>query len=470
MSKIDVEKIKISPFEFDTIVEVVIEKTINDHSTMFVSGIVKDGSEISHVTSASEGTSVKCENDGQVYFDGVLKSVEIACEGELYSIKINAVSNTIKLDTVKYRRSFQDNSQSYESIVNEVIGKKSGITTFNADKTTVENIILQYDETDWEFAKRLASHTQDVLIPILGSNPAFHFGATDEGTAVFNTEKYTISRDFDKLRLMSEEEEPLTDKDVTIYTAETDEFICDIGEKFTLNGIDLRVCHMHLSFINGALVIVYSLCDKKAIAAPKYYNQNFIGLVLDGKVLEVKDDNVKLHLNIDDKQDAGTAHLFVYATNYSTESHTGWYVMPEEGDNVQLYFPKADEKYAYAKSSIRLDDTERTADPLVKYWRTSFGKEIKMDKDEILITSKDDETFIQIRDDKKIGIHIITPHPVVVNSGSTVNIESADDMKLISGKSIFIHAKKSIELVGDSSSITLKASGIDEKGRLIREN
>ena len=42
MNIIDVGKIRISPFEFESILEVRIEKGLNEHSTLYVSGIIKD--------------------------------------------------------------------------------------------------------------------------------------------------------------------------------------------------------------------------------------------------------------------------------------------------------------------------------------------------------------------------------------------------------------------------------------------
>ena len=473
MNPIDVGKVKISPFDlfdFDSILEIKIVKELNDHSTLYVKGVVKDSKKIVPVTSATEGIKIKCENDGLVYFEGVLQNVKIECEGELYRLEIYAVSNTILLDTVKHKRSFQDNEQTYQQIVTTVIGEGASVK-YNADEMKVENIILQYNETDWQFAKRLASHTQDVLIPITSDEPAFHFGTPDPDTDGVNldTDKYFISRDFDAFRSMSEEEKPLSAEDVTIYTVETDCFLCDIGEKFVLNGNDLRVRGMALSLVNSTFKVVYTLSAKKAVSTPKFYNSSITGLLLDGEVLKVENDNVKLHLAIDkEKPDEGKAHLFVYATGYSAEGHTGWYVMPEKGDTVQLLFPTEDEKYAYAASSVRRDDTERTSDPLVKYLRTPFGKEIKFEEKEILITAKDEKTFIRINEDT--GIEIIAPHPILINSGSTIKVQSKDDMTLITDKSLFMQAKKSIEMKGGGSSIKLDNSGVDIKGEEVREN
>ena len=444
MKPIDVGKIKVTPFEFESILEINIQQEINEHSTLYVCGIIKDDMQVKPVTEMMEGANVKCENDGQTYFNGVLQNVKITCADKVYRLEVQAISNTALLDTAKQRRSFQDNDQTYEEIVKTVIKGQSGSVAYNASEMKVKNIILQYNETDWAFAKRLASHTQDVLIPITSDKPAFHFGAPDKGGAKLEASDFTISKDFNAFRRMASEEQPLTAEDVTIYTVETDDLICELGERLNLNGNDLLVRRIAISLINSALSIVYTLSAKKAVSAPMIFNRAITGLVLGGTVFKAEGDNVKLQLDIDNEKYEDRAHLFKYATGYSAEKHTGWYVMPEEGDTVQLMFPNEDEKNAYAVSSIRQKDTEKTSDPSVKYWRTAFGKEIKMDEREILITSKDDETLIRINEET--GIEIITPNPVLIQSGAAVNIESKDDMTFLTEKNLFVQAKDSIEM------------------------
>jgi len=452
MKYIDVGMLKISPFEFESIIDLKIEKTLNEHETLYVCGIIKDELQETPVTSADAGTSITCVNDGVFYFKGVLQSVKITHVEDIYKLEAYAVSNTILLDTVKHKRSFQDNGQTYQSIVETVISKDGGQATFNAPEMTVENIILQYNETDWEFAKRLASHTQDVLIPITADNPTFHFGATDAGGAQMVTNNYAISKEFRRELL---EGDPLAVEDISRYVVETDEYICGLGENFSLNGSDLRVCQISLSYVNSALKIMYYLSAKKSISTPKFYNPAITGLILDGTVMEVVCDTLKLRLDDDTErgveEDTYEEHLFKYATGYSMETHTGWYVMPEEGDTVQLVFPIEDEKFAYATSAVRRDDTERTGDYLVKYLRTSFGKEIKFDRNEILISALDDTTFIRINEDEQNGIEIITPHPILIQSGSTMNIESEDDMTITTEKNLYIQAKESIEIVNEGN-------------------
>ena len=465
--RIDVGEITISPFEFDSIVELKIEKRLNAHSTLHARGVVKADTNFESLTKIVEDVEIKCKNGDRVYFCGVLKNIKLTCVGSVYNLEIYAISNTVLLDTQKHKRSFQNNAQNYESIVKTIIKDKNGAVTYSAPTTMVKNIILQYNETDWEFAKRLASHTNDVLIPKTDDNPAFYFGVSGSVGAAIKNNDYSISKNIERLRHMETEDNLLTEDNITVYTVETDEFVCDLGDKVKLNKIetDLYVCHLLLSFTNASLVLVYKLCAKEAVSAPKAYNRDIIGLTLDGKVLKVEKDKLKLHLGIDDKQDEGTAHLFKYATRYSTEGHTGWYIMPEKGDTVQLLFPAEDEKDAYAASSIRQEDTDRTSDPLVKYWRTTFGKEIKMDDKEILITSEDDKTYIRINMDS--GIDIITPKPIKISSGDNIGISSKKDINISAGGKLLASANKNMKLSSSGSSIKMDGSIKMDAGEII---
>ena len=459
MNQIDVGKLKVSPFTFVSIEEIRIEKALNEHSTLYVCGLVSEEDNITPVKDMTQGTPICFENDGHVYFSGVLTNIKIKCEGSQYRLYAHASSNTILLDVTKHRRSFQDNEMTYKSIVEYVIQEEEGTVEYHADEMTVENIILQYDETDWEFAKRLASHTQDVLIPIVSEDkPTFHLGVPDGEAEMKVRNEFTIERNFNAYRGMSNQENPLTDEDVTFYTVRLGEYVCELGEPFNLNGMDLHVFRLSLSLIGSALTVDYVLASKEALSSPKRYNRAIIGLTIDGKVLSMTDDRVKLYLVTDIEEDEPTAHLFKYATGYTAEKHTGWYVMPEVGDTVQLYFPAEDEKFAHATSSIRQEDTTRTQDHMVKYWRTADGKEIKLDRDEILITAHDageigsEITYIRLHETRGIEIH--TPRPISIWSGGTLKMESVGDMTIATQSNLLINANSSITMANGNNIMT----------------
>jgi hypothetical protein len=463
---IDVGLIKVAPFEFETVSEIRIDKRINEHSTLYVRGLVKDIFETGPVTDSTEKTPVTFSNDGKVYFNGVLSRINISRCDAVYCLEVYAVSHTVSLDVRKYKRSFQDNGETYESVVKRIInsGESIGKVIFNAPESKVDRILLQYNETDWDFAKRLASHTNSVLIPVTASGtPSFYFGVQEEGSGDIDTHNFAISKDFDLYRRMVDEP-GFAEGDSVTYTVETDDFLdYELGGKINFNGQTLYVRRASMRLADAAMFCTYALAPKAAISAPKIYNRDITGLVLEGTVMKAENDDIKIHLSIDQDEynrldsditpDVEKAHFFEYATGYSAEGHTGWYVMPEEGDMAQLLFPKEDEWYAYASACVRQDDTERTTDPLVKYLRTPFGKEIKLDEKEILITSRDDETFIRINEDT--GIEIITPKPIRISSGSTMDIFSEDDMTITTKKNLTITADASITMINDKNNVNI---------------
>jgi uncharacterized protein (DUF2345 family) len=126
--------------------------------------------------------------------------------------------------------------------------------------------------------------------------------------------------------------------------------------------------------------------------------------------------------------------------------------MPEVGDTVFLTFPSADEKDAHAASSLRQSSTGRTGNPAIKYLRTTYGKEVKLEEKEVLITAVDDTTYIQINQDT--GIKIFTDKPIQIISEDTLDITSKDDMTIATegnlsistDKNLTVTAKESIEM------------------------
>jgi len=157
MTEIDVSKIKVAPFEFISYKEFKITKLLNEHATLYIRGFVEDEKQIQPLLNAQGDTEVTFSNGDDIYFEGVLENAEIDCQkGEVYELIVKAIGNTILLDTEKHNRSFQDNGQTYKEIVTDIVSPAGSTATYNADTKTAENIILQYEETDWAFAKRLA--------------------------------------------------------------------------------------------------------------------------------------------------------------------------------------------------------------------------------------------------------------------------------------------------------------------------
>ncbi|WP_312019191.1 phage baseplate assembly protein V, partial [Bacillus paralicheniformis] len=91
---------------------------------------------------------------------------------------------------------------------------------------------------------------------------------------------------------------------------------------------------------------------------------------MEGKVLEVKKDQVRVHLTIDGVQKKEEVTWFPLATPYTAEGHSGLYSPPEVADCVHLAFPTHPEEAAIVRHSVRKggDANPKTALYKSSYW------------------------------------------------------------------------------------------------------
>ena len=85
-------------------------------------------------------------------------------------------------------------------------------------------------------------------------------------------------------------------------------------------------------------------------------------------------------LEIDKNQEESKDYLYSFGSNYTTEGSTGWYIMPEIGNKVELYIPIKSEGSGYLRKILREDrkENEKTQDTVIKYLGTIDGKELKV--------------------------------------------------------------------------------------------
>ena len=86
-----------------------------------------------------------------------------------------------------------------------------------------------------------------------------------------------------------------------------------IGDKIEFKQKDFYVNQFEAKLHKGDLIYKYRFCRNKGIWVDKIYNENIEGASIEGKVLEVSGEKVKLHLNIDENQDPLKVAWFYYA-------------------------------------------------------------------------------------------------------------------------------------------------------------
>ncbi len=470
----EVGRYEIEPFDLERILELRLTEKVNEHARFSLRGVLKEGCKDSMAEEDWEEKTITLKEEGKILFCGVATDIGIVCENGIYYLEAEAVSWTIKLDCQGKKRSFQEKGLSYYDIAKKLAKEAGGKVECYAQEKKVKNLLLQYRETDWEFLKRLASHSNSVLIADpKGKNPKFTFGAEKKEEykdEVDSGENFAVRKKVSRYRKISPDEElGYKEKDAVEYTLQTDHAAFETGDMVKRNGKALYVKEADIHLKGSVFTCHYRLVTKKGLSVKKAIHPYISGLTLEGTVLKPEGDTVKVCLAIDGRQDEDKAYPFPYATGYSAEQHTGWYVMPEKGDTVQIIFPSEDENKAYAVQSARQEDTDKTSDPGVKYLRTPDGKEIKLDREEILITAKDGVTYVKINETS--GVDIITDKAVqvtsggniTVSSGGAVSMSSAGNFSINAGGSLSVTAADSVTMTCHENSVKLEtpATGIE---------
>ena len=452
--------LQIEPFKLVSIQELTLIKKMNEHTTLRFTGIVPEEARDTYVemTEARSAIEVNQLNHLGVptpLFKGVILNVQVSAIRGIYSIEVEAASSTYQLDIKQKNCSYQDKTMTYTSLFKLLNPFYPGLDII--DEATkgakLDKFTLQYRETDWQFLKRLASRFHTGLVPAATfDKPKFHFGVP-AGRAKGKLEDYhytTRKKLADYLVYTENGNEGMGEQDFLYYEVETDQVLA-LGDYVTFQQQTLYVYEAYTTMKDGLLKHLYTLSTKNGMNQPEIFNDEIAGLSLEGKVLEVAKDHLKVHLAIDDKQDKAKAHWFLYATSYTAEGHSGWYCMPEINDFVHIYFPSHREEEGLSSSSVRknLDTTatNKLDDPSTKYYRTAFGKEIKMSPTEIVITAQDGDIFIRL------------------NEASGIEIYSKKDIKLISEADISVNASKNILLSAEEEiSLQCKESKITMNG------
>ena len=177
----------------------------------------------------------------------------------------------------------------------------------------------------------------------------------------------------------------------------------------------------------------YRFMQKKGLGVLSYGEEHYIGCSLAAEVIAVKEDKVQVKLVGEERLKQKHTLWYPYATVYSTPDGTGWYCMPETGDEVRLAIPGKEEKEAYVTSSVHLDtDNEERKNPEEKILKTKYQKEIRFTPDSIVITNNQGNR-IELRDQE--GIQIVSAGSLSLEAAKEVTLSSDSGSLLIAGAS-----------------------------------
>ncbi|MGQ4680720.1 contractile injection system protein, VgrG/Pvc8 family [Paenibacillus polymyxa] len=466
------DNILIHPYELVELEQLTLTKKINEHTRLYFTGIIPEDMQDSYVETTEKNTVIEVSQQNELgeskpLFSGIALSVEVKVVRDVYYLEVEAISHTYRMDIQQRTRSFQYTKMTIPQMLEQIGKDYEGLDVIDGATggEPIGRIAIQYQETDWAFLRRMASRYHTSLMPVARfDSPKFYFGIEDSpAQTVLDHTRYTVRKQMLPFRYFQENEQAkVNENDFIFYEVETDE-VLDLGAQLTFQGHSLYVIEAYTEMRQGLLRHQYVLASYKGLRQKGYYQEKLAGASLGGVVVDVRQDQVRIHLDCDKKQAVDQAHWFNYSTVYSGGGHTGWYVMPEKGDPVSLYFPGSREEDGVAGSAVRRADRgsghNKFSNPQMKIWRTPHGKEIRLGPDELVVTGKDGAIFIKL--DDKEGIHIM--------SNKKVSISAGGNLSLSAGKTMNLSAGSELRMDCNGSHIQLSGSA-DMKGSEVKSN
>ena len=156
-------RIETSPFQLLSLVEFESILKKNEHGCVKVSGYISAEEKDRLMTMISEETWGDIwfydETGGKnILFCGYMEDLRIRAEADTFLLTALLKTGTGKMDMGEHIRVYQNASTSCQKILETMVqGYTDGKILMGTEAGNTGRMVVQYKETDWEFAKRLAA-------------------------------------------------------------------------------------------------------------------------------------------------------------------------------------------------------------------------------------------------------------------------------------------------------------------------
>lgn len=460
-----------APCNLEAIHSFYVKRQINDHDEARIKGCISESALLYLKSCVGDTTvfSLFFESDGtkQLLFSGVLLKAETEELNGQQEVTLHLAGLTKTLDYRKKVLDYQDEAKTGKGIIEGIMQAYPDISCqIAAGAGQIENFLLQFEETDYEFIRRVLSlEHQPFFTRSEGGGSEIYFGWAKSG-ASFELNLVSYEMEFDGAGYEADRKNRLgsvNGKEYWNYRAVREEFL-QIGDEVHALGRTLFVKAAEYSRVRGVSRNCYLLCEEAGMYAYGRRNDNITGISLDGTITKVLRDRVKIELDATPKTGEAKAKWFSYSTAASSGDGSGWYCMPEIGEQIRLYFPTEKEEEAYVVCAVRSGGQAsgggRTSNPKNKSLATKDGQELKFTEDGTDLSCAGGTASIKLNKDGTLDI--ISMGDLDLSAGNSISIRAEGEL--------FIQAKGKISLTNKKGSSLEMLEQIEAKGKVIKNN
>ena len=440
------DQIQISHFDFLTIRSLEIDQEVGKHACARIYGYIRDEDMEEYQYQVLEPiwvtvTAQEDTGEKRVLMKGMVAGFSFMRKNHVCEMTLILKSGTYQMEGANHFRSFQDTGMSYWDVlekVNQPYGN-TGIIGEECMKAAPLDFLLQYQETDWNFVKRIASRFGLSVTPAADQEGVFYYvGGKNYTTYELPAmTPHQVRKRVDAfMRQASNGMGSKSEQDYLEYEISSRE-IYDLWDLILLGYEGGHVAKIHSEYKGEELIHTSDLRSWNAMGTTPEFNLSYSGCSFCGVVEGVKGDLVQIRLYEDENAEQGTRRWFPFSTGYSSPDGAGWYCMPEIGDEVRLQIPDKQEEHAYIISAVHKETAKDRKNPDRKSFKTKYGKELAFSPGSLEMTNNQG-MYVRIQDG--IGIEMVSNKEIKICSGENVSISSESGSLILAGtQSVDIH-------------------------------
>lgn len=441
--------IKVTGIDLSKVLSCRIAGRIGEHSSLKLCAVLAGEEDFLYEMPSCQPVEVRADGrkGEEVLFSGIITDIRLSTVSGLKIVNMEGRSLSWLTDLVKRSRSFQDSRIGFDSLLNQVIADYSGSAAYYAPQPQpLGSLMLQYEETDWKFLKRSLS-LQGITVTPDSSQAGIRLYA---GIPVLTEPKspfriIKMDKDMESYYSLKANGREVFASDFTRYRAESKEAL-RIFEIMEVSGQPLTIYSYVYDFSGQEMTGFYGLQMARGLVQAASYPMHLIGTALTGKIANVSGDKVQVALDIDRESGNPPACWFPYSTLSASPDGSGWYCMPENGDDVRVYFPSKYEKEAIALSAVSGyqapggGQPDRMEDPNSRYLRTKAGQELALAPGCLRLSCGQGASSLTIHNDGKI----------MVSAAKTVEVTAEQSLTIHGEESLTLHSRELLALQSTS--------------------
>ncbi|MFR3729037.1 contractile injection system protein, VgrG/Pvc8 family [Lacrimispora sp.] len=429
--------------ELASIFELKMSEEINQHSCLMLKGICQEGhfDQVVAQLDSERKITVRSQN-GNLLFCGLITDLMIDEKIQVGTITLKANSFTCQMDYKKRKRVFQNLDMTYCEIISKILEpyNKASFVDKVTENRKIPHIIIQYDETDWEFMRRLASHFQDGIYPDMSSETIqFSVGRP------LHEKVHTLNQqpELMKTNLINRQETNWIDSYEKYEIGDT---VTNQGRTYFIQSVDMVTNHEEIRYF----IKLVSNREEKFTYIP---NNRIAHKREWAFVADIKRNKLKLQFPMEEVTGANSP-LFPFEGEQNNQ--IGYY-MSDIGTRVIVYFPDEEEQNAVVLSAMR----EGAGVPVsgfpsgMQFMKNEEGNELCMDKKSLrFLTGK-----------KNASLKFFPDGIIQLNAADSMSVSSAGCIQMGAGlKHLKMRAEKGIQLKAGKTGNNVVE--IDESGNV----